>query len=64
MAKRNISVIYNYVHYTQMPKAVHRIPKKSLKIPKNRQCNGQNKIDKLINNDLQNTMQKTKDRAT
>ena len=29
-----------------------------------RQYNGQNKIDKRTNNDLQNTTQKTKDRVT
>jgi hypothetical protein len=31
---------------------------------KNRQHNGQKKQDKMTNNDLQNTTQKTKDRAT
>jgi len=45
--------------------------KKSLKIPQGklesvnrRQHNGQKKKDKVINNDLQNTTQKNKDRAT
>ena len=34
------------------------------KSKKNRQRNGQKKKDKRTNNDLQNTTQKTKDRAT
>ena len=33
------------------------------KLRKNRQHNGQKKRDKRTNNDLQNTTQKTKDRA-
>ena len=31
---------------------------------KDRQCNGQNKIDQRQNNDLQNNTQKTSDRGT
>jgi len=37
---------------------------RSRKPKNNRQCNGQVKYDKMMNNDLQNITQKTKDRAT
>ena len=34
------------------------------RLPKDRQCNGQNQRDKMINSSRQNTTQKAKDRAT
>jgi hypothetical protein len=37
---------------------------RSRKSEKDRQRNGQSKNNKMINNDTQNTIQKTKDRAT
>ena len=54
------------VHYMVLKKSL-KIPKWVIRIcksKKNRQHNGQKKKCKRTNNDLQNTTEKTKDRAT